>query len=97
MAGSDKLGDPITSTRLRVRDDADVKKALQRLFDVFADLGLGQATFEITGAETADLFVKHPRSVTPDRAAIAAALASAGEYLLVDADESARRAASDVE
>lgn len=77
---------PIVSTRLRVagvRDDDDVRRALQALYDVFAEQGLGQATFEVGADDVADLWVKHPESVTPDVAALNDALASAGEYRIV--------------
>ena len=63
-----------------VRSDRDVKKALQSLYDIFADHGLGQAAFEITGDEHADLIVKHLASVNPDPAIIDQALARAGNY-----------------
>lgn len=79
--------DPIVSTTFRVegvRSDEDVRVALQALFDVFTELGLGQATFEVTEGEPARLIVKHKRSVTADREAIARALAESGEFLLVD-------------
>ncbi|WP_040162065.1 hypothetical protein [Mobilicoccus massiliensis] len=75
----------IVSTRFAVRgvhSDDDVRKALQALFDIFADEGLGQATFELAGGPTADLVVKHQASVVPDRDAIDAALARAGDYRL---------------
>lgn len=78
--------DPIVSTTLEVagvRSEEEVRLALQALFDVFADLDLGQATFEVTGSDTAKLIVKHKRSVTADREAISAALASAGNFQLV--------------
>ena len=79
--------DRIVSTTLRVRGvrtDHDVIHALQSLYDVFAELGLGQATFEVTEAETADLFIKHLDSVTVDVAAINVALAKAGDFHVVD-------------
>jgi len=44
----------IVSCRFKVegvRTDRDVKKALQSLYDIFADHGLGQAAFDITGDE----------------------------------------------
>ncbi|HJE52415.1 MAG TPA: hypothetical protein K8V15_10670 [Tessaracoccus flavescens] len=63
----------------------DVKRALQGLYDVFAEQGMGQATFEITeGQEAADLFVKHKADVTPDREVIRKALADAGAFVLLD-------------
>lgn len=63
-----------------VRDDRDVKKALQSLYNIFADHGLGQATFELTGTGNAQLFVKHPDTVRPDPAIIDRALARAGDF-----------------
>lgn len=66
-----------------VRDDRDVKKALQSLYDVFADHGLGQATFELTDDDHARLFVKHPDTVHPDPAIIDRALAQAGDFRVV--------------
>lgn len=81
--------DRIVSTRLRVsgvHTDAEVKHALQSLYDVFADLGIGQATFEVSGAGsgTAELWVKHLGSVTVDADAINAALVSAGDFRVVE-------------
>lgn len=78
----------IVSTRLQVSGvhaDSEVKQALQALYDVFAELGIGQATFEVTGAGTgtADLFIKHLASVDVDVAAINAALARAGDFRVV--------------
>ena len=69
-----------------VRSDRDVKKALQSLYDIFADHGLGQAAFEITGDEHAELIVKHLVSVNPDPAIIDAALARAGDFRVISAD-----------
>lgn len=66
-----------------VRSDRDVKKALQSLYDIFADHGLGQAAFEITGDEHAELIVKHLASVTPDPVIIDQALARAGNYRVI--------------
>lgn len=80
------MTDQFATTRLRVsgvRTDAQVKQALQALYDVFAQLGLGGATFEVTDAATAELFIKHKTSVTPDVAAIDAALAGAGDFRVV--------------
>ena len=77
----------IAETQLQVagvRTDDDVKKALQPLYDIFADQGMGQATFEITDAPTATLVIKHQESASVDRVAVAAALSSAGDYRLVD-------------
>jgi len=69
-----------------VRTDRDVKKALQSLYDIFADHGLGQAAFDITGDEHAELIVKHLVSVNPDPAIIDAALARAGDFRVISAD-----------
>lgn len=69
-----------------VRSDSDVKKALQSLYDIFADHGLGQAAFEITGDEHAELIVKHLVSVKPDPAIIDQALARAGKYRVISSD-----------
>ena len=80
------MTDNFVSSRYRVegiRDSNDVTAALQELYDVSADLGLGQAMIEMTGNRTADLVVKHKESVSPDVAAIAAALQRAGHFLLV--------------
>lgn len=78
----------IVSTKLRVsgvHTDREVKRALQALYDVFAELGIGGATFEVTGAGTgaADLFVKHLDSVDVDVVALSAALARAGDFHVV--------------
>lgn len=62
----------IVETRLQVagvRTVGDVKKALQPLFDIFADEGIGQATFEVTDAPTATLVIKHQESASVDREA----------------------------
>lgn len=78
--------DPIVSTTLRVAgvcSEQDVRAALQRLYDVFARIGLGQATFEVSDGHEAALIVKHKASVSPDREAIAAALAEAGDFRLL--------------
>jgi hypothetical protein len=82
------MNERIVSTRLRVsgvHTDTEVKAALQALYDVFAELGIGQATFEVTGAGTgaADLYVKHLDTVTVDVDAINAALKRAGDYQVV--------------
>lgn len=69
-----------------VKTDKDVKKALQSLYDIFAEHGMGQATFEMTGGENAQLFVKHAETVRPDPAVIDAALARAGDYRVVSQD-----------
>nr|NLD40570.1 hypothetical protein [Actinomycetales bacterium] len=82
-----KNGDTIIASRITVsgiNNDRDVKEALQDLYDVFADAGLGQATFEVRGDGTADLFVKHLESVVVDRAIIEGALARGGDFRVVD-------------
>lgn len=81
-----EIDDPIVSTTLEVagvRTETEVRAALQSLYDVFADLDIGQATFEVTPANTTRLIIKHKKSVTPDRAAISEALAAAGDFRLV--------------
>lgn len=73
----------IVSTRFLVEgitDDRDVKRAMQPLFDIFAEHGLGQATFEIVPGEPTRLWIKHTDDVTPTRALIDEALARAGDY-----------------
>ncbi len=77
----------IVSTRFLVsgvHEDADTKKALQALFDIFAEHGLGQATFEIVSGEPTRLWVKHRDDVVPDPALIAQTLARAGDYRLLE-------------
>lgn len=78
----------ITSTRFRVagvETQDEVKRALQSLYDVFAEQGMGQATFEVNpGDDAADLFVKHKVDVAPDRDVIRRALAEAGDFRLLD-------------
>lgn len=79
--------DPIVSTTFTVRGvstDHHVRGALQALYDVFADLDIGQAAFEVTDAETTRLIVKHKKSVAPDRDAIRKVLADTGDFRLVD-------------
>ena len=66
-----------------VKNDRDVKRALQALYDIFADHGIGQATFELTGNGHAQLFVKHADTVHPDPEVIGRALARAGDYRVV--------------
>ncbi|HLR45238.1 MAG TPA: hypothetical protein VK065_08650 [Brevibacterium sp.] len=66
-----------------IRTDKDVKKALQSLYDIFADHGIGQATFEVTGDDHAELIVKHLSSVEPDTRVIDEALARAGDFHVV--------------
>lgn len=80
------MDDNIVSTRLLVsgvHTPEEVNQALQSLYDVFADLGLGQATFEVTDAGTAELWVKHLDSVTVDVDALNTALAQAGDFRIV--------------
>ncbi len=67
-----------------VRDDNDVRKALQALYDIFAEHGMGQATFETTDPDVADLFIKHKASIAPDVDAMNAVLAKAGDYEIVE-------------
>lgn len=77
----------IVSTRFLVEgvtDDRDTKKAMQPLFDIFAQHGLGQATFEIVPGEPTRLWIKHKDSVVPDRELIDEALARAGGYRVID-------------
>ncbi|WP_203567062.1 hypothetical protein [Aestuariimicrobium ganziense] len=78
----------IDSTRFRVAgitSPDEVKRALQSLYDVFAEQGMGQATFEVTeNTDVADLWVKHKADVVPDREVIRRALAEAGDFTLVD-------------
>lgn len=66
-----------------VKDDNDVRKALQALYDIFAAHGLGQATFEITDSDHAQLVVKHKDNVEPSIDVMNEALAKAGEYRIV--------------
>ena len=66
-----------------VTDDRDTKRAMQPLFDIFAQHGLGQATFEIVPGEPTRLWIKHKDSVAPSRELIDHALARAGSYRLV--------------
>lgn len=81
------MGERIVSTHLHVsgvRTDEEVKLALQGLYDVFAELGIGQATFEVTESTTADLFLKHLDTVTVDVDALNAALIQVGEFRIID-------------
>lgn len=66
-----------------VDDDQDTRKAMQSLFDIFAENGLGQATFEISPGEPTRLWIKHKDSVDPSRELIGEALARAGDYRLL--------------
>ena len=80
------MNDHIVSTRLLVsgvRTTAEVNQALQALYDVFADLGLGQAAFEVTNEAATELWVKHLDSVTVDVDALDVALAQAGNFHIV--------------
>lgn len=80
------MGEHFASTKLRVsgvRTDDEVKVALQALYDVFTDLKLGQAAFEVTDSGTADLFIKHLDTVTVDADAVEAALKGAGDFHVV--------------
>lgn len=67
-----------------VDDDLDTKRALQPLFDIFAQHGLGQATFEIVPGEPTRLWIKHKDTVTPSRQLISDALGRAGDYRLAE-------------
>lgn len=66
-----------------VTDDRDAKKAMQSLYDIFAEHGLGQATFEIVPGQPTRLWIKHKDSVEPSRELIDQALAGAGSYRTV--------------
>ena len=66
-----------------VKDDNDVRKALQALYDIFAENGLGQTTFEITDSDHAQLVVKHKENVEPSVDVMNKALAKAGEYRII--------------
>lgn len=77
------MADRIVSTQLEVsgvHTDGDVKRALQALYDVFTDLGLGQATFEVRDGHLTQLWVKHLDSVSVDVDALNAALTKAGDF-----------------
>ncbi|MDO5031428.1 hypothetical protein [Corynebacterium sp.] len=77
----------IVSTYYRVsgvKNDRDVRKSLQALYDIFAAHGLGQATFEITDDEHARLVVKHKEDVDPSIPAMNEALAKAGSYEILE-------------
>ncbi len=80
------MDEHFASTKLRVsgvRTDDEVKVALQALYDVFTELKLGQAAFEVTNTDVADLFIKHLDTVSVDVDAIDAALSSAGDFHVV--------------
>lgn len=77
----------IVSTRFLVdgvHNDRDTKKALQTLYDVFAENNLGQATFEIVPGEPTRLWIKHQEGSAPSRELIDEALAKAGDYRVID-------------
>lgn len=83
------MNDYIVATRLLVsgvRTESEVTQALQSMYDVFTELGLGQATFEVTETGPARLWVKHLDSVTVDVQALNAALAEAGEFRIISDD-----------
>lgn len=67
-----------------VETEKDVVKCLQSLYDEFARLGLGQATFEITEQHTV-LYIKHKDSIEPDLEAVDHALRAAGNYSVAKA------------
>lgn len=74
-------------TRFRVSgvfSDRDVRSAMQALFDIFAANGIGQASFEINDSSPATLILKHCADARVEPAVIAAALADAGGFGLVD-------------
>lgn len=76
----------IVSTHYKVtgvHDDDDVRKALQSLYDIFAEHGLGQATFEIRSQDDVKLIIKHKDDVIPNVAEMNKTLASAGNYEIV--------------
>jgi len=81
------MPDRIVSTKLRVegvQTDADVRQALQSLYDVFTELGIGQGTFEVErDGGAAKLWVKHRESVNVDVEAVNDALARAGDFRVV--------------
>lgn len=66
-----------------IRNDNDVRKALQSMYDIFATNGLGQATFEITEPGQAQLIVKHRADIEPSVEAMNAALREAGDYRIM--------------
>lgn len=78
----------IRETRFRVQGvqtPMQVQIALQSLYDVFADEGLGQATFEVNHAGGPSLLiVKHLAGHKPDRAVIETQLAKAGPFTLIE-------------
>lgn len=81
------MNDPIVSTKLQVagvQTDDDVRQALQALYDVFTELGIGQGTFEVErDGGAAKLWVKHRESVDVNVDAINGALARAGDFRVV--------------
>lgn len=68
-----------------VTTSSEVKQALQELYDVFADEGLGQATFELdpTGGP-ASLIIKYLAGLTPNTAVINTQLAKAGPFIITE-------------
>ena len=86
MAESEDVNTHVISTTFQIRglkDDDDVKRVLQRLYDSFAAQGMGQATIEMT-EDYQQLVVKHQPDRTPDKAVIAEALQGAGGFELLD-------------
>ncbi|HRP99355.1 MAG TPA: hypothetical protein PK781_02695 [Terrimesophilobacter sp.] len=78
----------MVSTKLRVdgvHTDDDVRHALQALYDVFTELGIGQGTFEVErDGSAAKLWVKHLASIDVDVDAVNAALESAGHFRVIE-------------
>lgn len=86
MAESEDVTTHVVSSTFPIgglRDDDDVKRVLQRLYDSFAVEGMGQATIEMTD-DHQRLVVKHQPDRSPDRAVIAEALDAAGGFQLLD-------------
>lgn len=77
----------IVATHFRVagvRSDTDVRQATARLFDIFADYHLGQATFEVDpNGGPALLILKHLESAPIDQVVIQRALDRAGSFKIV--------------
>lgn len=59
----------------------DVTNCLQALYDIFTEIGVGQATFEVTEHGT-ELFIKHQDAIVPNLPMIDAALRRAGNYAI---------------